>query len=388
MGMGKIDRPFLIALLILAGIGTLMVYSASMYSLTISESSFMQVFKQFFYAAFGIVCMLGMSHLDYRKLNNKRFVQGFFAITVILLAAVYFTPLGLEVNGGKRWLDLQVTTLQPSELAKFSGILYIIELMVRKPEILRKHTQFFKEVVLPSALLLGLILIEPSLSATLAVGVGLFSALFFSGIRFKLILPYLLLCIPGVIALMVATPWRLARLTAFFTGSPEYQVKQSLLAIGSGGIFGTGLGNGKQKLLFLPEMQNDFIFANIGEETGFLGILLVFGMFSIFAYFGYKASEQIKNKDPFFSYICFGFTTMIIYQALANIAVVIGVLPPTGIVLPFFSQGGTNLFVVIVESVFIYRVIRMSDHEKKYNDLQVFDYRGVDADSSFQKENV
>jgi len=346
MGMGKIDRPFLIALLILAGIGTLMVYSASMYSLTISESSFMQVFKQFFYAAFGIVCMLGMSHLDYRKLNNKRFVQGFFAITVILLAAVYFTPLGLEVNGGKRWLDLQVTTLQPSELAKFSGILYIIELMVRKPEILRKHTQFFKEVVLPSALLLGLILIEPSLSATLAVGVGLFSALFFSGIRFKLILPYLLLCIPGVIALMVATPWRLARLTAFFTGSPEYQVKQSLLAIGSGGIFGTGLGNGKQKLLFLPEMQNDFIFANIGEEFGLIGCIFIIALYFFIIYRGFKIA--LAAPDRFGFLYTSSVIALLAFQVFINIAVATNTIPVTGIALPFISAGGTSIIMLFV----------------------------------------
>jgi len=346
MGTGKIDRPFLIALLVLAGVGTLMVYSASMYTITVSNSSFIQVFKQFFYAIFGIICMLVISRLDYRKLNKKRLVQMLFLITLVLLVVVRFTPLGVEVNGGKRWLDLKILTVQPSELAKFTGILYLTELLTRKPEVLGHHKSFLKEVACPAGLLLFLIVIEPSLSATLAVAAGLFAVLYFSGIRFKLLLPYVFLIIPVLAYLLIETPWRLTRILSFATGTPDYQVAQSLLGIGSGGIFGTGLGNGKQKLLFLPEVQNDFIFANIGEEFGLIGCVLLISLYFFIIYRGFKIA--LAAPDRFGFLYTSSVIALLAFQVFINIGVATNTLPVTGIALPFISAGGTSIIMLFV----------------------------------------
>lgn len=382
---------FLLTLMALVIYGLVCMYSASYpqaVDFNLNQTYFLINQSKFALLAFfaGVIILI----IPEKIIKNVDYLL--LGVCFILMLLTLFTPFGLTRLGGRRWLQIgSFPAFQPSELVKISMVLFLSKRFKTIDEEGRTKTYLIAWAAV--FLFAVLILAQKDFSTTAIFLLVCLTMFLFSGMKFDYVIIICLFLIVIGSVVVLSEPYRVKRIVAFIFPNLDpsginYQVSNAVKAISSGGWFGKGLGQGIYKNGLIPEVQNDFIFANIGEETGFLGILLVFGMFSIFAYFGYKASEQIKNKDPFFSYICFGFTTMIIYQALANIAVVIGVLPPTGIVLPFFSQGGTNLFVVIVESVFIYRVIRMSDHEKKYNDLQVFDYRGVDADSFFQKENV
>jgi len=314
------------------------------------------------------------------------------SICFILMLLTLFTPFGLTRLGGRRWLQLgSFPAFQPSELVKISIVLFLSNRFKAIDD--ENRNKIYLQSWFVVLLFAVLILAQKDFSTTAIFLVVCLTMFLFSGMKFDYVIIICLFLIVIGSVVVLSEPYRVKRIVAFIFPNLDpsginYQVLNAGKAISSGGWFGKGFGQGVYKNGLIPEVQNDFIFANIGEETGFLGILLIFGMFGVFAYFGYKASSKIKAIDPFFSFTCFGFTTMIIYQALANIAVVVGVLPPTGIVLPFFSQGGTNLFVVILESFFIYRVIRISDYSKKRSALTVSDYRGVDADIYLQRENI
>ena len=348
MKSGKVDKPFLIALLILIGFGLLMVFSASMYSATVENpdgNGYDLFLKQALFVALGIGAMYLVSRIDYHLFDNKRLTFILMGLSLVLLILVLV--VGVTVNDAKRWISLGFTNFQPSELAKFAGILYLTSLISREPEVLTNFKLFSIKCILPILLLCGVTAIEPSLSAALAIGAGMFFVLFLGGARLKYFLPYIGLAALAVTGLMIAEPWRIERLNVFLgKGGYDYQITQSLLAIGSGGIFGRGLGNGKQKLLFLPELQNDFIFANVGEELGLVGCLLLIGLFVYIIVRGYKIANTSKDR---FGYLYTASTMSLLgFQVLVNIAVATNVLPVTGMALPFVSAGGSSMIVLFV----------------------------------------
>ena len=212
-----------------------------------------------------------------------------------------------------------------------------------------------------------------------------------SGMKFRYVILITLFLFVGGIVGILSEPYRIKRVASFLFPNLDpsginYQVINSKNAIISGGLFGKGFGQGYYKNGILPEVQNDFIIANIGEETGLIGLIFVFCLFGIFAFIAYKASQEVFETVKFLAYSAFGFTTTIIWQAIANIAVGLGLVPPTGIVLPFFSQGGTNLFIVIIESCLIYRVIKKSFINESPKQQEDFNYIGFDANNIFDKE--
>jgi cell division protein FtsW len=191
----------------------------------------------------------------------------------------------------------------------------------------------------------GLTAIEPSLSAAMAIALGMCGVLYFGGMRLRLFLPYMGLGVLAVIGLMILEPWRLDRFNVFLgKGGYDYQITQSLLAISTGGLFGKGLGNGKQKFLFLPELQNDFIFANIAEEFGFIGCLLVLGLFAFLIFRGFKIAQ--KSPDSFGYLYVSAVMLLLAFQVLINIGVASAVIPVTGMALPFISAGGSSMIVL------------------------------------------
>lgn len=363
MNKGKIDRPFLIALMLLAGIGVIMVFSASMYSSTISgEKGYALFLKQFFFVVVGVIVMGVMSKIDYR-IYKKYYLVG-IVISIFLLVIVLIPGIGLKVNDARRWLDLKITTFQPSELAKVAMILYYSTIISRKPEILKDNLSFFLNCMLPLGIICGLTAIEPSLSAAMAIAMAAGGVLYFVGIKLKLFYPYLGFGAMAVVGLMIAEPWRLDRFNVFLgKGGYDYQISQSLLAIGTGGIFGRGLGNGKQKYLFLPELQNDFIFANIAEEFGFIGCLLVLGLFAYVIWRGF----QIARKAPdTFSYLyTSGVMLLLAFQVLVNIGVASAIIPVTGMALPFISAGGSSMVILFAMMGPILNISRNVDLSKK-----------------------
>jgi cell division protein FtsW len=218
--------------------------------------------------------------------------------------------------------------------------------------------------MLPLGLICGLTAIEPSLSAAMAIALAAGGVLYFGGIKFKLFYPYLGFGLLAVAGLMIAEPWRLDRFNVFLgKGGYDYQISQSLLAIGTGGIFGRGLGNGKQKYLFLPELQNDFIFANIAEEFGFIGCLLVLGLFAFVIWRGFQIAQ--KSQDTFAYLYTSSVMLLLAFQVLVNIGVASAIIPVTGMALPFISAGGSSMVILFAMMGPILNISRNVDLGKK-----------------------
>ena len=363
MKNGKIDRPFLIALMLLAGIGVIMVFSASMYSSTISgEKGYALFLKQFVFVILGVTVMGVMSKIDYR-VYKKYYIVG-IVVSVFLLIIVLIPGIGLKVNDARRWIDFKVTTFQPSELAKVAVILYFSTIISRKPGIIKENMSFLLNCMLPLGLICGLTAIEPSLSAAMANALAAGGVLYFGGIKFKLFYPYLGFGLLAVAGLMIAEPWRLDRFNVFLgKGGYDYQISQSLLAIGTGGIFGRGLGNGKQKYLFLPELQNDFIFANIAEEFGFIGCLLVLGIYAFVVWRGFQIAQ--KSQDTFAYLYTSSVMLLLAFQVLVNVGVASAIIPVTGMALPFISAGGSSMVILFAMMGPILNISRNVDLGKK-----------------------
>lgn len=363
MKTGKIDRPFLIALLLLAGIGVIMVFSASMYSSTISgEKGYALFLKQLVFDLLGVLVMVILSKIDYR-VYKKYYLVG-VVLSVFLLVIVLIPGIGLKVNDARRWIDLKVTTFQPSEFAKVAMILYFSTIISRKPDIIKENLPFLLNCMLPLFLVCGITAIEPSLSAAMAIAVGAGAVLYFAGIKFKLFYPYLGFAALAVVGLMIAEPWRLDRFNVFLgKGGYDYQISQSLLAIGTGGIFGRGLGNGKQKYLFLPELQNDFIFSNIAEEFGFIGCLFVLGLFAFIIWRGFQIAQ--KSPDTFAYLYTSSVMLLLAFQVLVNIGVASAIIPVTGMALPFVSAGGSSVVILFAMMGPILNISRNVDLSRK-----------------------
>ncbi len=363
MKNGKIDRPFLIGLLLLAGIGVIMVFSASMYSSTINgEKGYALFLKQLVFVILGVMVMGIMSKIDYR-LYKKYYLVG-IVISIFLLIIVLIPGIGLKVNDARRWIDLKVTQFQPSEFAKVAMILYFSTIISRKPDIIKANMPFLLNCMLPLGLICGLTAIEPSLSAAMAIALAAGGVLYFGGIKFKLFYPYLGFGLLAVAGLMIAEPWRLDRFNVFLgKGGYDYQISQSLLAIGTGGIFGRGLGNGKQKYLFLPELQNDFIFANIAEEFGFIGCLLVLGIYAFVVWRGFQIAQ--KSQDTFAYLYTSSVMLLLAFQVLVNVGVASAIIPVTGMALPFISAGGSSVIILFAMMGPILNISRNVDLSKK-----------------------
>ena len=336
--------------------GLVMVYSSSKYSAEVNyHDKFFYLTKQIIGFLIGTVGFIFFSVIDYKKLEKLR--VGFLIFSIILLAVV-FTPLGVENYGAKRWINLGVFTIQPSEIAKFSYIIFVSGYFNKN----HNRTESFLgvlPVVLIGVLLAVLIMLEPNMSITVCVMALMVCMLFLSGVKLKflffLILPLLILA-P---VLIIAEPYRMKRLMAFLNpwASPKgegYQLIQSLYALGSGGWFGVGLFNSRQKFRFLPFAESDFILSVIGEEFGFVGTSLLFLVFFLLLVRGMRAGIKCKN---YFGYLlATGITVIFIIQVCVNALVVMGSIPPTGLPFPLISAGNTSLIVYMSAFGLLYNV--------------------------------
>lgn len=268
-----------------------------------------------------------------------------------------FTPYGVSVLGAKRWLKLgPIPSFQPSELVKVSTILFIARYY---------STQHKKDIIAFSIVLVNafLILMQKDYSTTMLYLFSNFLFLLVCGCDFKKIfIGGMFLIFPAIYAIL-SEPFRVKRIVSFLHPSLDpsginYQINNSLAAINRGGLFGVGLGNGIYKLGKLPEVQNDFIFSSLTEETGFIGVVFTLILFYIILKIGFKIAKRLWNENLFKSYICFGISVSIAIQFVINVLVVTGMIPPTGIPLPFISQGGTNLFFTLVETSIVYKIIK------------------------------
>jgi cell division protein FtsW len=344
---GGIDFGMFVITITLLCIGLVMVASASSYHALISygDSNYLFI-RQFCFAVVGVIFMIVISKYDYR--NYKKWSYLGFILAVILLLLV-ITPLGVTRNGAKRWLGIGILQFQPSEIMKPVLVLAIATYLSRNTKKLNDFRGYIVPIIM--LLIVGLLMyLQKHLSGLLVLGVAAISVIFSSGIKMKVkyIIAIVLIAGLAITAFIFADDFRLQRIFSFLNPEQDiqdgnWQAAQSLYAIGSGGLFGRGLGQSRQKYLWLPEAQNDFIFSILGEELGFIGTSIVVLLFAFFIYKGYKIA--LTCKDFYGSLIATGITSVFAVQIIINIAVVTCTMPVTGMPLPFFSYGGTSLFI-------------------------------------------
>lgn len=343
---GLPDIPLAVVTLGLLAFGVLMVYSASMYNGEVNYGDrYFFMYKQIFGVLAGIAAMVAMSVIDYRRLMRARFV--IVGVGIALLGIVLVPGVGVENYGARRWIDLGFITLQASEVAKVGYVLFAAGYMAKNAKKMTTFVGLLPPLVV-GAVICVLIMLEPNMSVTMCVVLTMLTLLVMGGMR-PLHLMLLLLPMAALVALLIfLEPYRLARLMAFVDpwASPleeGYQLLQSFYGLGSGGLFGVGLFNSRQKYLFLPFAESDFIFSVIGEELGYIGCLLVIAAFCFMIYRLIRIAQSAA--DRFGCLIAGGMAALIGVQVLINIAVVTGSIPPTGIPLPFVSAGSSSLIV-------------------------------------------
>lgn len=353
----KGDIYLLIAVVFLSLTGMVFIYSASNYSANkIYGDSFYFVKKQAIGIALGVAAMTFTALFDYKKL--KKFTIPASIIAYLTLALVFVPGVGVEMYGAKRWIGLGSFTVQPSEIAKFSLILFGANYVAKNPSRMKTIKGLIPVLLYGGGICL-LIILEPNMSITVCVALLMICILFSSGMKIK---HFLLLTIPAVliaIGLILIEPYRLKRLTAFLNpwSSPKgegYQLLQSLYALGSGGLFGVGLFNSRQKFSFLPFAESDFILSVIGEEIGFIGLIAFFSLIGFIIFRGLKTA--FKAKDIFGFILSIGITMIFGIQAVVNALVVTGSIPPTGLPLPLVSSGNTAIIIFMAEMGILYNV--------------------------------
>lgn len=361
---GGIDLVFLILVLCLLTFGLIMLASASYVSaLNRYGDSYHYIKRQLIFALMGVAVMLVIPRFDYHVLRRVSLI--FLAVTVVLLILVLIPGIGVEHNGARRWLNFGIE-FQPSELAKLAIIIVFSSYMAAN---YKRMKEFKVGILMPAAVLLlvcGLVAVETHVSGAILIFCIGVVMMFVGGVN----LPWFL-SIGGVGALALAgfawlTPYAKGRIETWL--HPEldptgdgFQTLQSLYAIGSGGLLGLGLGESIQKHLYIPEPQNDYIFAIVCEELGFVGAAMVMVLFVLLVWRGFVIAYHAKDK--FGSLLVVGIVSRLAIQTILNIAVVTNSLPPTGISLPFFSYGGTSLIILLVEMGIVLAVSRHSRME-------------------------
>jgi len=341
----RIDFVLLITTFALVGIGIVMVYSTSA---IIAGDRFGDPYyflrRQVLYAGVGFVLTILLMFFPYEIL--KRLAYPIFISSILLLIAVLIPGIGHRAGGAMRWLKIQSFSLQPSEFAKLGLIVFLAYLLSKKEEKIRSFSFGFLPPVLLSGLAIALVMKEPDFGAAFFLTVMLFLLLFISGARVIYLLGAFLISIPVAYTLLMNVGYRYKRVMGFIrpwedpTGT-SFQIIQSFLSFGSGGLFGLGLGEGRQKLFFLPAPHTDFIFSIIGEELGLVGAMVVVLLFFIFTLRGIHIGLSLQ--DRFGAYLALGITLMVSLQAVINMGVVLGLLPTKGLTLPFISYGGTSM---------------------------------------------
>jgi len=360
---GKFNVGLFVTTILLVAFGVVMVYSASSYSAQVKYGSkFYFVYKQLVGAILGVVAMVAMSFVDYHVLKKLRYP--ILAVSIILLLLVFVPGVGVESYGAKRWINLPFFTMQASEVAKFGFIIFASAYMADNYKKMTKFTGILP-VLAVGAIICLLIILEPNMSITMCVALLMMVMLFIGGARIKHLAMLVIPLIALVPLLILIEPYRLKRLLAFIDpwASPleeGYQLIQSLYALGSGGLFGLGLFNSRQKYLFLTFSESDFIFSIIGEELGLVGCLIVIVAFASLVIRAVNIAK--KAPDRFGSFLAGGIASLIAIQVIINIAVVTGSIPPTGLPLPFISAGSSSL-IVFCSSIGILQSIALRSHK-------------------------
>lgn len=344
------DRILLTATLLLVGAGIVMVYSAS--AIRAQErfgDPYLFLKKQAVWAVVGLLAMSVAMRRDYRDL--QRVIPILVLLSLLLLLLVLVPGVGVKVNGARRWLRVGGISFQPSELAKLSLILFLASYYARRAERLSSFVDGILPPLLVTGAFAGLVVAQPNFGMAVVLLLVAGTMSFAGGVRLRHLVATAACALPPLLLAMLASPHARIRLLALVDPgrvSPKaaYQLTQSFFAIGPGGLLGRGLGDSIQKLFYLPEPHTDFIFAIVGEEVGFIGSALVVLLFALILWRGTRAA--VKAPDAFGGHLAMGIAFAIVGQAILNMAVVLGLLPTTGVPLPFLSFGGSSLVLTLV----------------------------------------
>lgn len=339
------DVQLLFSVLFLVGIGIVMVYSASSAVAARNHGSeYFFLIKQALYATIGIVALVIFSHVPFRIYRLLTYPLLFLALALLL--AVLISGLGLSAGGSQRWLQVGPLSFQPVEAARLALIIYLAYSLSKKQDALNIINIGLVPHIIVLLLFIILLSLQPDFGSVVLFGALTWVMMFVGGVPLRYLLTTLLLLLPPVYFFMIHADYRVKRLASFlnpwqYPAGEGYQIIHSLMAFGTGGLWGTGIGNGYQKLFYLPEPHTDFIFAVIGEELGFWGVLLVLGLYGIVLWRGMRIASNCD--DLFGMLMAMGITFALALQVSVNLGVALGLLPTKGLTLPFLSYGGTSL---------------------------------------------
>jgi len=347
-----VDKWLFLAVAALAAVGVTMVLSTSyLYAQERFADGTYFLRKQLFAMTAGLTALVVCSLVP--AATYRRLAYPVLALTFVVLVLVLIPGIGVSRGGARRWLMLSGFAFQPAEMAKLAVVLYLAHSMAKKEEMIRT----FSVGVLPHLIVaggfLGALLLEPDFGTALILTMLLYLMLFIGGARVHHLLATGLMALPVLIYVMLKAEYRLRRLMTFMdpwreASSSGFQIIQSLIAFGSGQLWGRGLGESRQKLFYLPEAHTDFVFSVIGEELGLLGALLVLALFGVIIARGLRLTSRIE--EPFDQYLAFGLTVLLGLQALIHMGVVMGLMPTKGLVLPFISYGGSAMVINLMEA--------------------------------------
>ena len=362
-GGARADRWLLAITILLVGLGIVMIYSAS--AIRAQERFGDPTFflkKQAVWAALGLLAMVWAVTWDLKRF--RRATPILFLVSLLLLLLVLVPGIGIKINGARRWLRLFGLSFQPAELAKLAAVLFLASYFARRQDRLDSFLDGFLPPLLVTGFLAGLIIVQPNFGTAVVLLATAVVMFYVGNARIGHLCATVAAGAPGLLFLMWMAPHGRARLMALWNPSQvsaqaTYQLDQSFYALGPGGWLGLGLGNSMQKLFFLPEPHNDFIFAIVGEELGFVGALVVVGLFALFLWRG--ARTAIRASDPYAGYLAMGVTSLIVGQAAINMGVVSGLLPTTGVPLPFLSFGGSSLVITLLAVGLLLNVSRRTE---------------------------
>jgi len=344
------DHILLCVTITLALVGLVMVFSASaVVAGNRFHDSWYYLKRQLVWLAFGLVLLQVASRVDY--IWWKRLALPLLGLIIVLLLVVLIPSIGVAGHGARRWIPLGPISIQPAEMAKLVGVIYLAAYLAKKEDRLQHFSTGLLPALLVIGVLSGLILLEPDLGTVVVLGLVTGGLLFVGGACLSHLSTLALSAVPIGLVLVLTSGYRRQRLMAFLepwrdASDTGFQITQSFLAFGSGGLFGVGLGEGKQKLFFLPEAHTDFVLALVGEELGFVGTVIIVLFFALFVLRGFQIST--RARIPFGRYLGIGITMLIGIQALINACVVTGLLPTKGLTLPFVSYGGSSLVICLM----------------------------------------
>jgi cell division protein FtsW len=346
------DHIVIYTILALVIIGWIMIYSSSAVMADITyHDSFKFLKKQFLFALIGLVGMVGVMKLNYRTLSS--WTYPILILSIMLLIVVLIPGLGLshKVGVARRWLITPWFVFQPSELGKLALLIFIAYSLAKKGDRIKEFLQGFLPIICISGIMILLVILERDMGTAIFLGLLTMVLLFLGGTRLSHLLMVPLIATPVLYVYVTRIPYVYRRIIAFLDPWKDvqgmgFQIIQSCVALSAGGLWGVGLGDSKQKLFFLPAAHTDFILAILGEELGYIGVMVVILLFALLIWRGVRIS--LRTEDRFGAYLAMGITTMIALQVIINMGVVLGLLPTKGLTLPFISYGGTSLVMNLV----------------------------------------